>query len=156
MKTSMRSWSTHDEPGTAAFTAMRCDLHVHSARSGAVDVPPFTRVANESYAEPLAVYEQARRNGMDLFTLTDHNTIAGGLELAHLPDTFVSEEVSSVGVASVQVLHRLFVECRPIIGEEAIASRRRVAHRERDQPLRLGFPSRLSGARESGDEHARP
>ena len=49
----MRSWSTHDEPGTAAFTAMRCDLHVHSARSGAVDVPPFTRVANESYAEPL-------------------------------------------------------------------------------------------------------
>lgn len=90
----MRSWSTHDEPGTAAFTAMRCDLHVHSARSGAVDVPPFTRVANESYAEPLAVYEQARRNGMDLFTLTDHNTIAGALELAHLPDTFVSEEVS--------------------------------------------------------------
>ena len=28
---------------------MRCDLHVHSARSGAVDVRPFTRVANESY-----------------------------------------------------------------------------------------------------------
>lgn len=73
---------------------MRCDLHVHSARSGAVDVRPFTRVANESYSEPLAVYEQARRNGMDLFTLTDHNTIAGALELAHLPGTFVSEEVS--------------------------------------------------------------
>jgi len=73
---------------------MRCDLHVHSARSGAVDVRPFTRVANESYAEPLAVYEQARRRGMDLFTLTDHNTIAGALELADRPDTFVSEEVS--------------------------------------------------------------
>lgn len=73
---------------------MRCDLHVHSARSGAVDVRPFTRVANESYSEPLAVYEQARRRGMDLFTLTDHNTIAGALELAHLADTFVSEEVS--------------------------------------------------------------
>jgi predicted metal-dependent phosphoesterase TrpH len=90
----MRSSSTHDVAGTAAFPAMRCDLHVHSARSGAVDVPPFTRVANESYAEPLAVYEQARRNGMDLFTLTDHNTIEGALELAHLPETFVSEEVS--------------------------------------------------------------
>ena len=73
---------------------MRCDLHVHSARSRPVDVRPFTRLADESYEEPLAVYEAARRRGMDLFTLTDHNTIAGALELAHLPDTFVSEEVS--------------------------------------------------------------
>ena len=61
---------------------MRCDLHVHSARSGPVDVRPFARVANESYVEPLAVYEQARRRGMNLFTLTDHDTIAGVLELA--------------------------------------------------------------------------
>jgi predicted metal-dependent phosphoesterase TrpH len=94
MKTSMRSWNGQDANHPAAFTAMRCDLHVHSARSGAVDVPPFTRVADESYEEPLAVYEQARRRGMDLFTLTDHNTIEGAMELAHLPDTFVSEEVS--------------------------------------------------------------
>ena len=65
MKTSMKSWNVHDAIGTAAFQAMRCDLHVHSARSGAVDVPPFTRVADESYEEPLAVYEQARRRGMD-------------------------------------------------------------------------------------------
>lgn len=73
---------------------MRCDLHVHSARSGRVDVRPFETVVNESYAEPLAVYEAARRRGMDLFTLTDHDSIAGALELAGRPDTFVSEEVS--------------------------------------------------------------
>jgi predicted metal-dependent phosphoesterase TrpH len=74
--------------------SMRCDLHVHSARSGPVDVRPFEQFADESYAEPLDVYDQARRRGMDLFTLTDHDTIAGAMELAHLPDTFVSEEVS--------------------------------------------------------------
>lgn len=73
---------------------LRCDLHVHSARSGPVDVRPFTRVADESYAEPLAVRAAARRRGMDLFTLTDHDTIAGAVELAHLPDVFLSEEVS--------------------------------------------------------------
>jgi hypothetical protein len=31
---------------------------------------------------------------MDLVTLTDHDTIEGALSLAHLPDTFVSEEVT--------------------------------------------------------------
>ena len=35
-----------------------------------------------------------RRRGMDLVTLTDHDTIAGALEIAPLPGTFLSEEVS--------------------------------------------------------------
>ena len=73
---------------------MRCDLHVHSSRSGPVDLPGLGRFANESYSEPRAVYEAARRRGMDLVTLTDHDTIEGGLEIAHLPGTFLSEEVS--------------------------------------------------------------
>jgi len=33
---------------------------------------------------------------MDLVTLTDHDTVAGALEIASLPATFVSEEVSCV------------------------------------------------------------
>jgi predicted metal-dependent phosphoesterase TrpH len=33
---------------------------------------------------------------MDLVTLTDHDSIEGALEIAHLPDTFVSEEVTLV------------------------------------------------------------
>jgi glycosyltransferase involved in cell wall biosynthesis len=32
---------------------------------------------------------------MDLVTITDHNTISGSLEIAHLPGTFVSEEVTT-------------------------------------------------------------
>ena len=73
---------------------MRCDLHVHSRHSGPVDVGPLGLLADESYSEPRAVYGEARRRGMDLVTLTDHNSIAGALEIAALPRTFVSEEVS--------------------------------------------------------------
>ncbi len=40
------------------------------------------------------MYERALARGMDLVTLTDHDTIDGALRLAHLPDTFVSEEVT--------------------------------------------------------------
>jgi predicted metal-dependent phosphoesterase TrpH len=73
---------------------MRCDLHVHSNRSGPVDLPGLGAFADESYSEPRAVYEAARRRGMDLVTLTDHDTIEGALQIAHLPGTFLSEEVS--------------------------------------------------------------
>jgi predicted metal-dependent phosphoesterase TrpH len=73
---------------------MRCDLHVHSVHSGPADLPVLRHVGNECYSEPLAVYERARERGMDLVTLSDHDTIDGALRLAHLPDTFVSEEVT--------------------------------------------------------------
>jgi predicted metal-dependent phosphoesterase TrpH len=73
---------------------VRCDLHVHSRYSGPSDLGPLGLLADESYSEPKAVYGAARRRGMDLVTLTDHNTIAGALEIAPLPRTFVSEEVS--------------------------------------------------------------
>lgn len=135
---------------------MRCDLHVHSARSGAVDVRPFTRVANESYAEPRAVYEQARRRGMDLFTLTDHDTIAGALELAHLPDTFVSEEVSCA-LPGGRGLH-LGVFDISERQHEAIAGRRHDAEAlfaylaEEQIPACVNHPfSALTGRRETGD-----
>ncbi|WP_211334818.1 PHP domain-containing protein [Desulfosoma caldarium] len=32
---------------------------------------------------------------MDLVTVTDHNTIQGALEIAHLPDVFISEEITT-------------------------------------------------------------
>jgi predicted metal-dependent phosphoesterase TrpH len=73
---------------------MRCDLHVHSWFSGRAEVPVLEHVGRESYSRPLAVYERARRRGMDLVTLTDHDTIEGALTLAHLPGVFVSEEVT--------------------------------------------------------------
>jgi predicted metal-dependent phosphoesterase TrpH len=73
---------------------MRCDLHVHSCHSGPATLPVIGQFAKECYSEPLEVYEVARRRGMDLVTLTDHDTIAGALEIASQPGTFVSEEVT--------------------------------------------------------------
>ncbi len=73
---------------------MRCDLHVHSRFSGPADLPLLGRFVRECYSEPEAVYELAKRRGMDLVTLTDHDSIEGALRLAHRPDVFVSEEVT--------------------------------------------------------------
>ncbi len=71
----------------------RADLHVHSKHS---DRPSewFLRKLNaaECYTEPLAVYEACRARGMDYVTITDHDTIDGALEIAHLPGTFLSCE----------------------------------------------------------------
>jgi predicted metal-dependent phosphoesterase TrpH len=75
---------------------MQCDLHVHSRHSGAATVPLLRHLVRECYSEPAEVYATARARGMDLVTLTDHDTIVGGLELAGRPDTFLSEEVTCV------------------------------------------------------------
>jgi len=87
-----------------ANAAMRCDLHVHSIHSGPTDLPVLGRVGNECYSEPEAVYEAARRRGMTLVTLTDHDSIEGVLRLAGRPDVFVSEEVT-VTVPGGRILH---------------------------------------------------
>lgn len=73
---------------------MRCDLHVHSLRSGAVNLPVLRHLGRECYSRPEEVYALAKARGMDLVTLTDHDTIDGALELSGRPDTFVSEEVT--------------------------------------------------------------
>ena len=84
---------------------MRADLHVHSLHSGPAALPGLRDVARECYSEPVAVYEAARRRGMDLVTLTDHDAITGALELcARFPGTFVSEEVTCV-LAGGRELH---------------------------------------------------
>jgi hypothetical protein len=40
------------------------------------------------------VYDRLHRRGMDLVTLTDHDSIGGAEELRPYPDFFVSEEVT--------------------------------------------------------------
>ena len=42
-----------------------------------------------------AVVEQLRKRGMDYVTITDHDSIDGCLEIAHLPRTFISEQVTT-------------------------------------------------------------
>jgi glycosyltransferase involved in cell wall biosynthesis len=72
-------------------------MHVHSRAS---DKPVVRALAPlgcpESYSEPEAVYERARAAGMDLVTLTDHDTIAGAMELVErgFQRVIVGEEVT--------------------------------------------------------------
>lgn len=73
---------------------MRCDLHVHTVHSGMCNVPGLSRVCLESYNEPQALYETLKRRGMDLVTVTDHDSIDAAEELRKYPDFFLSEEVT--------------------------------------------------------------
>lgn len=75
---------------------MKVDLHVHSKFSKRPSQWILQKLGcPESFTEPLRVYRIAKEKGMSLVTLTDHNTISGSLEIAHLPDVFVSEEVTT-------------------------------------------------------------
>lgn len=73
---------------------MKCDLHVHSAHSGTVPVAILRHFFLESYSAPGDVYAVLRKRGMDLVTLTDHDSISGAEELRQHADFFVSEEVT--------------------------------------------------------------
>ena len=73
---------------------MKCDLHVHSRHSGMCHVPVVKKVCRECYSEPEQVYATLKRRGMDLVTLTDHDSIDGAESLRHYPDFFLSEEVT--------------------------------------------------------------
>jgi predicted metal-dependent phosphoesterase TrpH len=73
---------------------MRCDLHVHTIHSGLCTVPVANRFCQESYTEPEALYERLRQLGMDLVTVTDHDSIDAAERLRSKPDFFLSEEVT--------------------------------------------------------------
>lgn len=74
----------------------RIDLHVHTchSRGGGNWFLKNARV-NESYTTPKRLYETATHRGMDFVTITDHDSIEGGLELAHHENFFLSEEVTA-------------------------------------------------------------
>jgi glycosyltransferase involved in cell wall biosynthesis len=75
---------------------MKIDLHVHSKFSKRPHFWVLQKLGcQECYTEPTALYDIAKKRGMSLVTITDHNTIAGALEIAHLPDTFISEEITA-------------------------------------------------------------
>ncbi|HZW08279.1 MAG TPA: glycosyltransferase [Phycisphaerales bacterium] len=70
-----------DESG-AGGAITRMDTHCHSWASDgpAVAGLSFLRVP-ECYSPPEKVYDQAKARGMDLVTITDHDTIKGAMEL---------------------------------------------------------------------------
>src|SRR5450631_93323 len=73
---------------------MKCDLHVHTIHSGMCTVPVFKRICRESYTQPAHLYETLKRRGMDLVTVSDHDSIDAAEALRHHADFFLSEEVS--------------------------------------------------------------
>ena len=86
----------------------RADLHVHSSAS-AISRLGVQRslMIPECATDPLEVYELAKARGMDFVTITDHDTIDGTLSLTHLPDTFISEELTAGFRGEPQAVHVL-------------------------------------------------
>ncbi|MFH1912914.1 MAG: glycosyltransferase [Pseudomonadota bacterium] len=79
-----------------AESRFRVDMHVHSKHSTRPSQWILQKIGcPESFTEPAALYAAARERGMDLVTITDHNTIRGSLEIAGLPGAFVSEEITT-------------------------------------------------------------
>jgi predicted metal-dependent phosphoesterase TrpH len=100
---------------------MRCDLHVHTLHSGMCTVPLLRRICRESYSDPRAVYETLKQRGMDLVTITDHDSIDAAECLRRYPDFFLSEEVTvtspsgtemHIGVYDIQDHHHHEVQRR--------------------------------------------
>lgn len=73
---------------------MKCDMHVHSYFSGRCTTPMVRAFCRESYSDPEEVYENLRRRGMQLFTLTDHDCIDGSEKLRRYRNFFLSEELT--------------------------------------------------------------
>ena len=75
---------------------MKIDLHVHSKYSTRPSQWVLQKLGcQECYTEPQTLYRLAKKRGMSLVTITDHNVIDGCLEIANLADTFISEEVTT-------------------------------------------------------------
>jgi glycosyltransferase involved in cell wall biosynthesis/predicted metal-dependent phosphoesterase TrpH len=87
---------------------VKVDLHCHSTASEVAKLGVQRALAlPECATPPREVYELAKRRGMDFVTITDHDTIAGVLELADLPDVFVSEELTTWFRGEHQAVHVL-------------------------------------------------
>ena len=87
----------------------KADLHCHTRHSGHAKHLKFLR-CRDCYNTPIDVYRTAKRRGMDLVTITDHDSIGGCLELldrlGDLPDFIMGEEVT---VAFPEFRHEVHV-----------------------------------------------
>jgi glycosyltransferase involved in cell wall biosynthesis/predicted metal-dependent phosphoesterase TrpH len=86
----------------------RVDLHCHSTASEISKLGVQRAVGlPECATPPQEVYALAKRRGMDFVTITDHDTIAGVLEIADRPDVFISEELTAHFRGEPQAVHVL-------------------------------------------------
>ncbi len=118
----------------------RADLHVHSRHSRVCGSLRFLR-SRDCYSSPLDVYLVAKRRGMDVVTITDHDTIDGWRELMDArpdaTDILPGEEVSCLLPDA---------DIQPHLGVYGITER---LHAE-IQPLRRNVFDVIARLRESG------
>jgi predicted metal-dependent phosphoesterase TrpH len=105
--------------------SLRADLHVHSYHSGYSTSLPLFR-SRDSYSDPEAIYRSAKARGMDLVTITDHDSIDGCLEfLDRHPDAkdfIVGEEIEcqlpdgdlTIHVGALSIDERIHREIQPL------------------------------------------
>jgi predicted metal-dependent phosphoesterase TrpH len=96
-------------------------MHVHSLNSGMCTLPVLRRWCRESYSPPENLYHTLRRRGMDLVTVTDHDSIECAEALRGRRDFFLSEEVTCrapsgtevhIGVYGIEERHHLELQSR--------------------------------------------
>ena len=93
---------------TGPVDVSRCDLHIHSRYSARSEEWLFRRFDfPDSYSDPKTLYGQLLKRGMDYVTITDHDAIDGCLQIAHLPRTFLSEQVTTYFPHDLCKLHIL-------------------------------------------------
>jgi glycosyltransferase involved in cell wall biosynthesis/predicted metal-dependent phosphoesterase TrpH len=86
----------------------RVDMHCHSTASQESKLGVQRALGlPECATPPQEVYELAKRRDMDFVTITDHDTIAGVLEIADRPDVFISEELTAHFRGEPQAVHVL-------------------------------------------------
>src|SRR5690348_14779820 len=74
----------------------KCDLHIHSRFSARSEEWLFRRLDfPDSYSDPRELHRQLLERGMDFVTITDHDTIDGCLAIRDLPNTFISEQITT-------------------------------------------------------------
>ncbi len=92
----------------------RADLHCHSSASQVSKLGVQRELGlPECATPPEEVHSLAKRRGMDFVTITDHDTIAGVLEIADRPDVFVSEELTARFRGEPQAVHVLCLGITP-------------------------------------------
>src|SRR5271155_1255860 len=75
---------------------LRVDLQLHSRFSDRPTEWILRRLGMpQSYSEPETLYRKLDAAGMTFKTITDHNRLDGGKAIAHYPDVFLSEEVTT-------------------------------------------------------------
>lgn len=84
-------------PGETEPPVTRMDTHVHSRASDGPALAALGMInCPECYSEPERIYDMAKVRGMDLVTITDHDTIRGALELHErgFQDFIIGQEVT--------------------------------------------------------------